>query len=189
MPEEASQPAPQPQVTVGTKSHDWKKVGLTVLIILVVAGLIVAAYWFLVLNKGSEDSDLTGPVPQVTTKTSTESAEEATKSATPISKKAEETESDAVLLKKVVSEKTGINIDIVIVDVEENTGKHAKGLVTAKGEMMGGGYWLALKTDGKWSVVFDGQNTPECTLVDPSGFPVDMVPECVDVNGNVVTRN
>ena len=81
MPEEAQQPAPQPQVTVGTKSRDWKKVSLTVLSILIVAGIIVAAYWFLVLNKASENSDLTGPVPKVTTKTSTESAKEATPSA------------------------------------------------------------------------------------------------------------
>ena len=70
MPEEA-QPAPQPQVTTGTQKHDWKKVGLTILIILVVAGLIVGAYWFLVLNKSSDNSDLTGPVPKVTTKTAT----------------------------------------------------------------------------------------------------------------------
>ena len=82
MPEEVQQPAPQPQVTTTVpKSHDWKKVGLTILIILVVAGLIVAAYWFLILNKSSEDSDLTGPVPKVTTKTSTESEKEATESA------------------------------------------------------------------------------------------------------------
>lgn len=58
-----------------------KKVSLTILIILVVAGLIVAAYWFLVLNKSSENSDLTGPVPKVTTKVATESSKEATESA------------------------------------------------------------------------------------------------------------
>ena len=54
MPEESPQPAPQPQVTTGTKSLDWKKVSLTILVILVVTVLIVAAYWFLVLNKSSE---------------------------------------------------------------------------------------------------------------------------------------
>ena len=75
------QPTPQPQVTTGTKPHDWKKVGLTVLIIIVVTGLIIVAYWFLVLNKTSEVSDLTGPVPKVTTKTATESAKESTPSA------------------------------------------------------------------------------------------------------------
>ncbi len=78
----APQPNPQPQVaTAAPNQHNWKKVGLTVLVILVVSGLIVAAYWFLVLNKSSEDSDLTGPVPKVTTKQATESAKEATSSA------------------------------------------------------------------------------------------------------------
>lgn len=172
----------QPQPT--SKGINWK----TILISSAIGGLIIVigALGFYLIQGKSEDTATT----QVTTpKTATESAKEATKPATPSSKKAEETESDAVLLKKVVSEKTGINMDIIIVDVQKNTGKHATGLVTAKGEMMGGGYWLALKTDGKWSVVFDGQSTPECTLVDPSGFPVNMVPECIDVNGNVVTRN
>lgn len=81
MPEEVQPTAPQLQVTTGTKPHDWKKVSLTILVILVVAGLIVAAYWVLVLNKSSDNSDLLGPVPKVTTKTSTESAKEATESA------------------------------------------------------------------------------------------------------------
>ena len=74
MPESIQPPAPQPQVTVGTKSHDWKKVGLTILIILVVSGLLAATYWFLVLNKSSDDSDLTGPVPKPQVSTSTPSA-------------------------------------------------------------------------------------------------------------------
>lgn len=81
MPKEAQTPAPLPQVTTGTQTHDWKKVSLTLLIILVVSGLLVAGYWFLVLNKSSDNSDLTGPVPKVTTKPATESAKEATPSA------------------------------------------------------------------------------------------------------------
>ena len=71
---EAPQPVPQPEVTTGTQPHNWKKVGLTVLIILVVSGLIVTAYWFLVLNKSSDNSDLTGPVPKTNISTSTPSA-------------------------------------------------------------------------------------------------------------------
>jgi len=72
---EAAQSNQLPQVTNSVPiSHDRKKIGLTVLIILVVAGLIITAYWFLFLNKASDDSDLTGPVPKVTTNTSTDSA-------------------------------------------------------------------------------------------------------------------
>lgn len=79
MPEEVQQPTPQPQVTTSQVTN-WKKIGLTVLIILVVTGLIGGAYWYYVSNKSSDDSDLTGLVPKVTTRTSTESAKEATKS-------------------------------------------------------------------------------------------------------------
>ena len=70
----------QPQVATTPKSTNWKKIGLTVLIILVVTGLIAGVYWFFILDKSSDTSDLTGPVPKVTTKTSTESATEATPS-------------------------------------------------------------------------------------------------------------
>ena len=124
---------------------------------------------------------------EVTTSQATQSAE-ATKSATPGGGKAAETQNDAVLLKQAVSEKTGIAIDTIVVEVSENTGKYAKGLVNAKGETVGGGYWLAVKSDGKWTVVFDGQSTPECSQVDPPGFPASMVPECFDASGNVVAR-
>jgi len=47
---------------------------LTVFIILVVAGLIVAAYWFLVLNKSSNNSDITTPVPKPQVNTATPSS-------------------------------------------------------------------------------------------------------------------
>ena len=79
-PDQESQPT-QTQVTTTSKSLNWKKIILTVVIILVVTGLIAGVYWFFVLSKTSGDSDLTGPVPKVTTKTSTESAKESTASA------------------------------------------------------------------------------------------------------------
>lgn len=59
MPEDSQ----QSQVITSNKTS-WKKITLTVLIIIVVSGLIVGAYWFFVLNKDSDTSDLTGPVPK-----------------------------------------------------------------------------------------------------------------------------
>lgn len=64
---------PQPQVTLSNKTS-WKKIGLTVIIILVVTGLIAGAYWFFIMNKESDTSDLTGPVPNPQVSTSTPSA-------------------------------------------------------------------------------------------------------------------
>ena len=142
--------------------------------------LILIIVWLLFINTGKKEAE-------VTTSQDTQSAE-ATKSATPSSQPVEKTESDEDLLKKAVSEKTGIAIDIIVVEVSENTGKYAKGLVSAKGETVGGGYWLAVKTSGKWTIVYDGQSTPECSQVDPPGFPDSMVPECFDASGNLVTR-
>ena len=156
----------------------FKKYWLILLVIFLL--LILLITWLLLINTGKKEADVTGPQ-------ATQSAE-ATKSATPSSQKADDMQSDEVLLKKAVSEKTGIAIDTIVFEISENTGKYAKGLVNAKGETVGGGYWLAIKSGGKWTVVFGGQNTPECSLVDPPGFPADMVPECFDASGNVVTR-
>jgi cytoskeletal protein RodZ len=78
---EAQQPAPQPQVATPQQKHNWKKVWLTILLIVGVVVVISGIYWFFILGKTSEDSDLTGPVPKVTTPKATESAKEATPSA------------------------------------------------------------------------------------------------------------
>ncbi len=72
---------PQPQVTTTPKPHNWKKVILTVVFIVGVVAVVSGIYWFMVVNKTSDNSDLTGPVPKVTTKTSTESAKKSTPSA------------------------------------------------------------------------------------------------------------
>jgi len=74
MPDSVQQSTPQPQVASTPQFTNWKKIGLTVLIIIVVTGLIAGAYWFFVLNKNSDDSDLTGPVPKPQITTSTPSA-------------------------------------------------------------------------------------------------------------------
>jgi len=72
MPEVVQQPATQPQVI--PQKTSWKKIGLTVLIILVVTGLIAGVYWYYLQNKESDTSDLTGPVPKPQVSTSIPSA-------------------------------------------------------------------------------------------------------------------
>lgn len=80
----------QPQVTTNPKSINWKKIGLTVLIILVVTGLISGVYWFFILNKNTEVS--TDPiVPKPSTQTATESAKESSPSAEKSSSTEDET--------------------------------------------------------------------------------------------------
>ena len=51
---------------------------------------------------------------------------------------------------------------------------------------MDNGYFLAVKVDGEWQIVADGQAMPDCEIVAQYGFPPAMVPECqgssLDVN-------
>lgn len=62
--DQTQQPKMQPQVqTVSVKKISWSKILITVLVIIVVTSIIAVAYWFFVLNKPSDTSDLTGPVP------------------------------------------------------------------------------------------------------------------------------
>jgi hypothetical protein len=82
---------------------------------------------------------------------------------------------------------TKLNTDETQVTVSVNTvkGSLAKGTVGGTG---GGGYFLAAKTAQGWIIVYDGQSNPPCSDIAPYNFPTDMVPECMDVNYNVVTR-
>lgn len=164
---------------VENKSH--KRYAKIIWLVVIIATLSVLGLvgWlsFKLINNKSVERDVGQAVPSA----------QNTQNASPSIQKAD-TESDYDLLKKAVSEKTGIPINKIVLEISENTGKHAKGLISEKDEQFGGGYWLALKTDGRWTIVYDGQNTPECAVVDPSGFPIQMVPECYDSSGNVITR-
>ncbi|MCH8821116.1 hypothetical protein IID23_01175 [Patescibacteria group bacterium] len=152
----------------------FKKYWWVILLLLLI--LIILYYLIFIYGKGEVEQTISNEGATIT------SAKEATKSAD-IS-----VETDEDLLKKAVSEKTGIPIDEMAFEVSENTGKHATGLVNTKDAMVGGGFWLAVKMDSKWVVVFDGQNTPGCSQVDPTDFPVSMVAECFDSSGNIVVR-
>ena len=65
---DAQQPVPQPQVT--PQKTNWKKIGLTILIILVVTSIIAIVYLFFIFERGSFVGDLKeGPKSQVPTPT------------------------------------------------------------------------------------------------------------------------
>lgn len=96
---------------------------------------------------------------------------------------------DTALITKALVAKTGIAEDKIDVTVSTKVDNFAKGLVGAKGEETGGGYFLAVKINGaSWVIVFDGQSTPDCSVVTPYNFPATMVPECLDAGGNLVKR-
>ena len=64
---------------------------------------------------------------------------------------------------------------------------HAWGTASFTGEM-GGGWFLAYKNPDGWIIVDDGNGTISCETIAPYNFPVDMVPECVDKNGNLIKK-
>ena len=97
-------------------------------------------------------------------------------------------EDDAKAIKLALAAKLGTTEANLDVGVTQKDAKHAKGNVKEKTSEVGGGYFLAVKTESGWVIVYDGQATPTCTQIAPYDFPTDMVPECLDANGNLVTR-
>lgn len=97
-----------------------------------------------------------------------------------------QTESDLLLIQKAFAKKYNRELSEVLVTVSQKDETHATGGIRFLGETSGG-WFLAYKTvtDG-WTIVQDGNGTISCETVAPYNFPQEMVPECVDVNGNLV---
>ena len=94
---------------------------------------------------------------------------------------------DFSAIRAALMTKTGIEKDNIQVSISQNTGQHAKGTVKDKNDV-GGGYFLAAKVGETWIIVYDGQSQPTCSQINSYNFPKEMVPECLDSGGNVVTR-
>ena len=90
-------------------------------------------------------------------------------------------------LKQAFATKYSKPIGDVQLTVNKNTGTHATGGVKFSGEISGA-MWLAYKSDEGWIIVHDGQGTIPCETIAPYDFPSDMVPECIDKDGNLITR-
>ncbi|MGB6882332.1 MAG: hypothetical protein WBD86_03510 [Microgenomates group bacterium] len=97
---------------------------------------------------------------------------------------ADETEA----IKQAIYELVGMDETKVNVTISENIDTHAKGGVVDWGSEVGGGYWIAAKADSGWIGVYAGQSHPTCSQIALYNFPIDMVSECLDEIGNVVTR-
>jgi hypothetical protein len=91
-------------------------------------------------------------------------------------------EDDVTLIGLALSNWMGVPFQELGYLLQENTGVHAKGLIA-------NGYFLATRDAAEnWVVVYDGQGSPACDLIDPFNFPYEMVPECLDANNQVVIR-
>jgi phenylpyruvate tautomerase PptA (4-oxalocrotonate tautomerase family) len=83
--------------------------------------------------------------------------------------------SDEYGIREALAAHLDVSVKELTVAIEENTGLHARGQVN-------NGYFLAVKVNGQWQIVADGQVMPDCTLVAQYGFPPSMVPECSSQN-------
>ena len=90
--------------------------------------------------------------------------------------------SDQQLIATAIAEQIGKPVDQLDITVTTITGRHATGFVD-------NGYFLAAKQDDSWVYVYAGQATPACSDVDLHQFPLDMVPECLDANLELVIRS
>ncbi len=79
-------------------------------------------------------------------------------------------------------------IDYVDFELEESTilvseieGRLARGGLP-------GAYFIAAKESDRWIIIYAGQATPSCNLINPYAFPVDWVPECMAADNSLVVR-
>ena len=74
-------------------------------------------------------------------------------------------------------------------EVEEVTAT----ITEIKGNLAHGGlqgaYFIAAQDGGVWIIIYAGQATPYCNLVNPYGFPVAWVPQCLAEDDSLVQRS
>ena len=97
-------------------------------------------------------------------------------------------EDEEALIMAAVLEVVGLEEDEADFAITTNTGTHAKGNINEAEAEVSGGYWLAAKTEYGWTHVYDGQAHPTCEQIEPYDFPLDLVEDCLDEEGEVVTR-
>lgn len=111
----------------------------------------------------------TQPAPELPTSTPTSEA-----SPTPMS--------NAEQIKAALIDHLDVAIDPATITVSEIRDDLARGGLP-------GGYFIAAKVSDHWEIIFDGNGTPPCAVIDPYDFPIEWVPECMDENGNGVVRS
>lgn len=78
-----------------------------------------------------------------------------------------------VIIKGLLVEKYGSTANDMVITVSQKQGNYARGGVTEAG---GGGMWLAVRTQGEWQLVFDGNGVPDCNLLKATySFPASIL--------------
>ncbi|MEE8122131.1 MAG: hypothetical protein V3T55_11410, partial [Anaerolineales bacterium] len=88
---------------------------------------------------------------------------------------------DEEAIKAVMNEYLDSPVDESTITVSEIKGDLARGGLQ-------GAYFIAAKDGGVWIIIYAGQATPYCNLINPYGFPVAWVPECLGEDDSLVQR-
>lgn len=97
---------------------------------------------------------------------------------------------DAEFIAQALAEKYNKKNNEVTVRIDKQIDNYVLGGVTfGAGGQGEGGLLLAAKVNDKWEIAFDGNGSIACSQVDPYNFPVEMVNECVDEQGNLIIKD
>ncbi|MFH1648755.1 MAG: hypothetical protein ABIA11_03475 [Patescibacteria group bacterium] len=92
------------------------------------------------------------------------------------------------ILSQLFADKYEKDLSEVNLSIDEIQGSYVSGGVSFEGEISGA-YFYAAEVGGEWSIVFDGNGTTPCDVLEAVDFPVDMAPECWDeINMELVVR-
>ncbi len=186
------------------KENNDKNIFPLILIIAVVLILVGGAYWYSQQIKNAEPEEVAEPtgVRIIDAPESTESEDlEETEEEDMEDEEIVEEDVEGIVEEEVLSEEELAGILAVLfaekfekdeedanVTINELEGSYASGGIVFEGEM-GGGYFYAAEVGGEWSIVFDGNGTTPCDVLEAVNFPVDMAAECWDeINQELVVR-
>lgn len=80
------------------------------------------------------------------------------------------------MIKDLFSKKTGKAANDIMVNISREDNTHIKGIVTVKDDYEG--VFLAARTSGEWSIVWDGRGKYPCKDVQSYNFPAEMIKNC-----------
>lgn len=158
---------------------NWKT---TVLVVALIGAVGWGMYWWGRASGRSADV----PLPTSTPAEEQPSAVTATPTAT--ATPGASVVSDEELIRQAMAAKHGKSVADTTVTVSKKTPLHAQGGVRFADEVAGG-WFLATKRLGNWTIAADGNGTVNCSDIAAYDFPTAMVPECWDeVSGRLITR-
>ncbi|OGK63039.1 hypothetical protein A2334_00160 [Candidatus Roizmanbacteria bacterium RIFOXYB2_FULL_38_10] len=97
---------------------------------------------------------------------------------------------DSEAIKQALIQKNKWENMEIEVTISKNDGTYASGGVREKSSETGGGYFFAIKQEGVWKIVADGNGTISCSSLAPyPSYPISLIPECYDeTNGGKVVK-